>query len=127
MKEPADDSIPSDTPQPNETSQQWRTIAQLSDMAPKGLFDVVLDDQLILLTKTDDGIRAFQGQCPHQFARLVGGRLVDGQLCCPRHMAFFRLSDGACTNGWQLPPLKRYAVRVTGDAIEVPYPLEPLS
>lgn len=116
IEQPNDSTGPGATP-------QWRVIAQLSDMEPKGLFDVVLDDQLVLLIKTDDEIRAMQGQCPHQFARLVGGRLADGQICCPRHMAYFRLSDGVCTNGWQLPPLKRYEVRLSGKDIAVLYPL----
>jgi toluene monooxygenase system ferredoxin subunit len=101
----------------------WRVVAQTSQLGPNGLFDVIVDEQLVLLVNTGEAIVAVQGQCPHQFARLVGGSFHDDRLQCPHHRALFRLSDGACTNGWQLPPLKRYPVRITGTDIALPQPL----
>jgi nitrite reductase/ring-hydroxylating ferredoxin subunit len=103
-----------------DTNTNWRVVAQTSALGWNGLFDVVVDDQLVLLVNTGEEIIAVQGQCPHQFARLVGGSFHENRLQCPHHRALFRLSDGACTNGWQLPPLKRYPVRVIGSDIALP-------
>lgn len=86
--------------------------------------EIALGRRIILLIKSGDEVLAFQGLCPHQQARLAEGALQNGTIQCPRHLASFELQDGACTGGWQLPPLKRYVVKVEGDDILLSDPLQ---
>ena len=110
----------------------WQQVATLVAIAPGGLVDVVVGRDLVLLWRAAEGdeVRAFQGLCPHEFARLSEGAVEemagDCWLRCPRHLARFRLADGACGPGWALAPLKRYAVRVEKGQVLLPDPLAPL-
>ncbi len=87
------------------------------------MHDIVIGRAVVLLIADTDQIRAVQGLCPHQRARLSEGVLAGGVLQCPHHLARFNLDDGACTGGWQLPSLRRYAVRVDGDQVLLRDPL----
>lgn len=104
----------------------WRNVARLSDLPESGLLDVTVGRHVVLLVRQGEQLRAFQGLCPHQYARLADGVLHGDELQCPHHMARFRLSDGVCTGGWALAPLRRFAVRTSGDAIQLADPLKPL-
>ena len=94
--------------------------ASFAEISKDGMLEVRHGRQLVLLVALEGEILAVQGLCPHQLARLSEGRLHEGQLQCPRHLARFDLNDGTCTGGWQLPPLRRYAVRVVDDDVLLP-------
>ena len=111
----------------NRGASQWRTVARLSDITETDLTDVVVDGRPVLIVRQGDQVMAFQGTCPHQFARLSEGTIVDGALQCPHHLARFNLADGVCTGGWKLPPLQRYEVRTCGDDVQLTDPLRALS
>lgn len=113
------------------TDDGWQSVAALDDIAPQGLSDVVVGRELVMLWRGADGtVRAFQGLCPHEFARLAEGTVESDETACwvkcPRHLARFRLGDGVCGPGWVLPPLRRYAVRIAGGKVMLPDPLAPL-
>ena len=110
----------------DEPSIEWRVVAATQDVLQAGLRDVQVGRRIVLLVGQGDQVLAFQGTCPHQSARLAHGSLIEGTIQCPHHLAQFRLADGTCTGGWQLPPLKRYAVRVEGDDVLLSEPLQPL-
>lgn len=107
----------------DEASIEWRVVAAKSDVLQAGLRDVQVGRRIVLLVSDGDQVFAFQGTCPHQSARLAHGSLLDGTIQCPHHLAQFRIADGTCTGGWQLPPLRRYAVRVDGDDVLLSEPL----
>ena len=104
----------------------WRVVATKDEVTAAGLHEIQIGRHVVLLIAQPDQILAVQGLCPHQHARLSGGVLIDGALQCPHHLARFSLLDGTCTGGWQLPPLKRYAVRLDGDQVMLTDPLAPL-
>ncbi|MFC3226451.1 Rieske (2Fe-2S) protein [Marinibaculum pumilum] len=105
----------------------WQEVATLAAFPESGLLDLAVGREVVLLLRLDDTVQAFQGLCPHQFARLAEGRAADGWLHCPRHRARFAVSDGHCGAGWVLPPLRRYAVQVDAEGrILLPDPLVPL-
>ena len=110
----------------DQPSTKWRVVAAKSDVLETGMRDVQIGRQIVLLVGDGDAVLAFQGTCPHQSARLALGSLLEGTIQCPHHMAEFRLADGVCTGGWQLPALKRYAVRVDGDDVLLSEPLQAL-
>jgi cytochrome P450/nitrite reductase/ring-hydroxylating ferredoxin subunit len=48
----------------------------------------------IVLVRTDGGLRAFQGRCPHQGALLAEGEIENGALVCRNHRWRFSVGDG---------------------------------
>lgn len=105
---------------------QWRRVADLAAFDARGLVEVEVDGTLVLLARDGGRVRAMQGLCPHQFARLADGAVKDGWLQCPHHMARFRLDDGMCGPGWVLPALRRYRVRIEDGAVLLGVPLTPV-
>lgn len=112
------------------TAPLWQQVATLDAFGSGNLADVVVGRELVVLVRRKSGLCAYQGLCPHEYARLSEGRLEaddEGEwLTCSRHLARFRLDDGVCPRGWRLPPLRRYAVRVEGEAVYLADPLAPL-
>jgi 3-phenylpropionate/trans-cinnamate dioxygenase ferredoxin subunit len=97
----------------------------LKDLEPKGMAEIVIGRQLVLLIQHDDQLHAVQGLCPHAFTRLVTGRVTDdGWLACPAHAAMFNLADGRCGRGWILPALRRYPTRLVDGMVLLPDPLQ---
>ena len=104
----------------------WQSVCSLGEIPPGALHEVAVGNQLVLLVRREEGVRAFQGLCPHNFAPLSGGQLDgDGWLTCPRHLARFHTDDGRCGAGWALPALKRYAVRIVDGDVQLRNPLAP--
>lgn len=101
----------------------WLEVASLGDLKPDHPFEVVVDQTVVILVRVERNVIAYQGLCPHQFARLGRGKVVDGWLRCPHHRAGFCLKSGECGPGWALPALQRFDVRVEGDTILLPDPL----
>ena len=80
---------------------------------------VELDGTRILLLRDGQAVRAFSAICPHADAPLEQGAVCDGRLVCPWHKAMFDIADGALLEPPALQPLRRYPVRVEGDAVLV--------
>ena len=96
--------------------QQVATLGTLEAGRPR---TVELDGTRILLFRDGDGVRAFSAACPHAGAPLDQGAVCGGRLVCPWHKAVFDLSDGALLEPPALQPLRRYPIRVEGDAVLV--------
>jgi 3-phenylpropionate/trans-cinnamate dioxygenase ferredoxin subunit len=101
----------------------WQVVAELDELPPGGLGEAAVGRQVVLLLRRGQEVLAFQGLCPHQFARLAEGTVTGDWLQCPRHQARFNLTDGRCGPGWTLPPLKRYAVKLDKGKVLLPDPL----
>ncbi len=96
-----------------------RQVATLDTLEAGKPRTVELDGTKILLFRDGDGVRAFSGACPHAGAPLDQGAVCEGRLVCPWHKAVFGLADGALLEPPALQPLRRYPVRVEGDAVLV--------
>lgn len=80
-----------------------------------------------------DGFHATQAQCPHAFAPLGRGEIVDGcQVRCPLHRARFDIATGQVVEWANFPPgiqlanalrpaqaLRTYPVKIKGGKIMV--------
>jgi nitrite reductase/ring-hydroxylating ferredoxin subunit len=108
------------------TKQSWQAVARVDDVISDAPLEVPMGNAVFILVRGDDEIIAYQGTCPHAAARLGGGRVIDGWLRCPHHMAMFRLSDGVCGKGWVLPALRRYAVKVEDGVVHMSNPPRPV-
>lgn len=101
----------------------WQVALAIDAMPPSGVAEAVFGRQIVVIVDHGGIVRAYQGLCPHQMARLDLGSVEDGWLKCPQHMARFRLTDGVCGPGWVLPPLRMYPTMLHAGQILVPDPL----
>ncbi len=96
--------------------RQVTTLGALPDNTPHA---VEVDGVRILLLRDGGEVRAFSATCPHAGAPLEQGAVCDGRLVCPWHKAMFDVRDGTLLEPPALQPLRRYPVRVEGDAVLV--------
>ncbi len=87
-------------------------VARFADVREDRGLEVKIDDTSILLLRSGDQVRAFQGKCPHAGAPLAKGAVCHGRLICPWHKAAFRAEDGALCEPPALDSLTRYHVEV---------------
>jgi 3-phenylpropionate/trans-cinnamate dioxygenase ferredoxin subunit len=73
----------------------------------------------LIVVQDGEVVYACERVCPHEQADLSLGRVADGRLYCPRHLAWFDLKDGNISPGWSSRALRRYSVRVADDQIWV--------
>lgn len=72
----------------------------------------------LIIVRDGDRLVAAERICPHEGADLAEGRCSDGKLLCPRHLAWFDLTNGIAA-GWSFRPLRLYEARQVGDDVEV--------
>jgi 3-phenylpropionate/trans-cinnamate dioxygenase ferredoxin subunit len=73
----------------------------------------------LLLIRDGDRLYACERACPHEQADLSLGHVKDGQLHCPRHLAWFDLESGGISPGWSSRALRRYPVRIVNGEVQV--------
>jgi 3-phenylpropionate/trans-cinnamate dioxygenase ferredoxin component len=94
-------------------------VANLNQLPDGGFIRVAVDGHALVIARDRNTVYAFQSTCPHEKADLAQGRIEDGRLVCPRHLASFDLVNGQASRGWKLEALRLYPVRVEGDEIAV--------
>lgn len=99
--------------------------AAVADVPLGGQRPALVNGRRILLCRIDEGIFALADLCPHAHQPLGGGAIRGRVIRCPRHGACFDLTTGKPVNGVTPAAVTTYAVRVTGDRVEVKVP--PLS
>ena len=104
------------------------------DAIPSGSrkkFDV--DGESVLVFHLEDGLFAIQSRCPHMFASLEKGKLIDGHIIqCRIHKARFDIKTGKVIRWAHFPPgiqalnmvrpqrdLRTYPVTVEGKKVYV--------
>jgi 3-phenylpropionate/trans-cinnamate dioxygenase ferredoxin subunit len=92
--------------------ENWVAICPLDCLAQQSMLCVRLQTVDLLLVRDGDRVFACERACPHEQADLGLGRVADGRLFCPRHLASFDLHDGHISAGWPSPPLRRYPVLI---------------
>src|SRR5262249_55992316 len=75
----------------------WYVAAWSDDLADGQLLSrTILKEPVVLFRKSDRHLAALQDRCPHRFAPLHMGKIVDGdRVQCPYHGLEFD-SSGAC-------------------------------
>jgi nitrite reductase/ring-hydroxylating ferredoxin subunit len=76
-------------------SPGWVAIARDRDLLGPGPFAASIGGVDLVLVRTPEGLRAFDGRCPHQGALLAEGDLAGGELVCRNHGWRFDASTGA--------------------------------
>jgi nitrite reductase/ring-hydroxylating ferredoxin subunit len=94
-------------------------VSKVGEIAPSEGKAVDAGGKRIALFNVDGTYHAIDDTCTHEGGPLSEGMLVGEEVTCPWHGAVFNVTSGAVLG----PPAPRdvahYAVRVTGDDIEV--------
>lgn len=101
----------------------WYPVAKFADLRAGDVIAVTANGVEIALGRDGDRLFAVQRACLHQAGDLANGIIARGHLVCPHHGWRFSTATG-CHDTASDVCLVRYAVRVTGELIEVePEPL----
>ncbi len=112
------------------------SVCQENELPVGGMRPFAAGGEKGIVYRLDDGFHATQARCPHVFANLAKGTLVNGdEIQCPLHRARFDVRSGAVREwacfppGIQLlnavrgeKPLTTWPVTVEGGVVQVLLP-----
>ena len=78
----------------------WIHACRIGALDGRAILPVFVAGRHLVLVRDGDGIFAAERACPHEGADLALGHCSGGRLFCPRHAAWFALTDGAVSPGW---------------------------
>ena len=90
---------------------RWVAVCSRERLTEQTIVCVNVAGLGVLIVQDGETIYACERACPHEQADLSLGRVADGRLHCPRHLAWFDLADGSMSPGWPSRGLRRYPVR----------------
>ncbi|MCJ8156079.1 non-heme iron oxygenase ferredoxin subunit [Sphingomonas sp. LaA6.9] len=101
------------------SEQNFVAVARVEDVPPGTVKAVDVGGRSILLCNSKDRIFAVENQCSHAEEPLACGRIRNGWIACPAHGARFDLETGEAMNPPAKDPIAIFAVRITGETIEI--------
>lgn len=103
--------------------EDYETVLRTPDLGPGALTEVQAHGRTLALANVGQTYYALEGVCPADGSRLgASGHLEGDYLICPREHAF-DVRNGLATEGAG-SGLTRYALRITGNEIQVGPPLD---
>lgn len=90
-------------------------IATLTALKEGDIFKASIKNTSIIITKSGNVIKAFEGTCPHQGADLSQGHIENDHIVCPMHGRKFSCTDGSEKQFDSC--LKEYQLEIDGDDI----------
>lgn len=94
-------------------------VARLDELSEDRATQVQIGEQKILLIRVAQGVKAYQGECPHAGAPLAEGAVCDGKIICPWHKAAFAVENGTLCEPPALDALKSYPVEIIQGHVHV--------
>jgi nitrite reductase/ring-hydroxylating ferredoxin subunit len=94
-------------------------VARVGDVPRGRMLEVTVGARNIVLCHTREGWFALDNVCTHADAKLSEGRLRKVRLICPLHGGSFDCRTGAAIGAPAVAPLRSYAVRLSGENVEV--------
>ena len=89
------------------------------------MLEVNVGARNIVLCHTREGWFAVDNICTHAYAKLSEGRLRKARLICPLHGGSFDCRTGTAVGPPAVVPLGTYAVRLTGEDVEIALGTQP--
>jgi nitrite reductase/ring-hydroxylating ferredoxin subunit len=94
-------------------------VLAMTDLPEHGQRTIFLGFTRVLLCRSDHGMYAVGGLCPHALQPLEGGEIRDETIRCRKHGACFDLRTGMPLNGVTDQRLRTYAIRFRNGRIEI--------
>jgi 3-phenylpropionate/trans-cinnamate dioxygenase ferredoxin subunit len=99
------------------SAENWIAVCSLDRLTAQNIVCVRVEGVDLLVVRDGEQVYACERACPHEQADLSLGRVADGRLFCPRHLAWFSLLDGKISPGWPSRALRRYPARAADGRI----------
>ncbi len=100
----------------------FEKVAKASELAPGKGIAVQVGAERVALFNCDGAFHAIGDVCPHRGGPLSDGQLDGTNVQCPWHGALFDLCTGKRVAGPSPRDVTSYAVRITGDDVEIEAP-----
>jgi 3-phenylpropionate/trans-cinnamate dioxygenase ferredoxin component len=97
---------------PPRSASRFAEILPLAQLDDRAIVCAKVGDVDLLLIRDGERVFSCERACPHEQADLSLGRVAEGRLQCPRHMASFDLVSGDISAGWPSRPLRRYPTKI---------------
>jgi len=98
-------------------------ICSLDQIPANAPFEGQFEGQTIIICRTEKGVQAMEGICPHRGAQLSQGRIEDGVLICPWHDWAFDVNNGQGLSN-PMSRLCKYRVEVRDNEVYVSAPVD---
>jgi 3-phenylpropionate/trans-cinnamate dioxygenase ferredoxin subunit len=100
-------------------AENGTAVAKRSEIPMGTTKRIVLDGIPMLLCNVDDEIYAVEDVCTHDGGPLDQSELEENRIMCPRHGAYFDVTNGAALTLPAVVPLETYTVRLSGDDVYI--------
>lgn len=104
------------------SSETWHPVLMRDSLGSDDVRGVELAGHDIAVCTVGGDVHAIANGCPHGFARLSDGFLLDHELECPIHQARFDVRTGAVTCGPATDAVACYLVKVADGQVWVQLP-----
>ncbi|HEV2443357.1 MAG TPA: non-heme iron oxygenase ferredoxin subunit [Steroidobacteraceae bacterium] len=108
------------------TESAFVRVARIADVPRGRMLEVTVGSRSIVLCHTREGWFAVDNVCTHAYTKLSEGRLRKTRLICPLHGGSFDCRTGAAIGPPAVAPLGTYAVRLTGEDVEIALGPQPI-
>jgi nitrite reductase/ring-hydroxylating ferredoxin subunit len=100
--------------------RRYVEVARLDELDAAFVTRFEVAGRPVILTKTAEGVRAFDGTCSHADFQFDTSRLVRGRdIECPMHGALFDAATGAVSKGPATRPLECIKVEVRDGVVRI--------
>ncbi|MEM7132153.1 MAG: non-heme iron oxygenase ferredoxin subunit [Chloroflexota bacterium] len=87
---------------------QWTYIARIQEIPNEQLTTFQLNDQEIIVYRSEEDIYVYSNRCTHQSVPLSDGYIINETIICRLHGAKYDLRTGACLRAPACANLKPY-------------------
>jgi 3-phenylpropionate/trans-cinnamate dioxygenase ferredoxin component len=94
-----------------------KPIGVLSDFPLNEQKIIDLEDEFVLVLRTESGFWAIEDRCSHDDNELFGGEVIGKEIKCPRHGARFDLESGQALCLPAVRAVRTYNVVVSGEDV----------
>lgn len=95
------------------------TTLKVSDIPPGQMRVIVVEGVRVAVCNVGGAFYAIEDVCTHDEGPLGEGKVVDGQVECPRHGGRFDVKTGQATRMPAVAPARTFPVRVEGGVLVV--------
>ncbi len=97
----------------------WVSVLPARDIAPGEHTVVEIEGVAIAVFNLAGAFCAIEDVCTHDGSEIACGRVIDGDIECPRHGARFDLKTGEVTAPPAYEPVATFPVRVVDGVVQV--------
>jgi nitrite reductase/ring-hydroxylating ferredoxin subunit len=108
-----------DNTKATDSGGEWLAAGSTGDVSEDMPLTVKAGDKEVGVYLVEGQYYALEDICPHAYALLSQGFVMDGEIECPLHAARFNITTGKCTAGPGGRDLKVYPLRLEDDRIFV--------